>query len=250
MVFARIILMSYSTTAALVSEVILERGEAGRARRIQSQKTGAHKVYRLYERLRSEVLQPILNTPPEEVEGYLEGKYKGIEGLVADYLEESLDYSVSGEVDVLKALGDFRSDLVSGRLGGAYERKVIERIVEVLGLIEANQKLFARLMRTPEKLVRFLELVPIRLKEAGIGFDEFIELSLKMTVVNLCVVEGVFLNQKRLEPVMEKLTELALKYGEEYDDAMTMLEIFSKWESGRGLEEAYKEALDVIGRRN
>ena len=73
---------------------------------------------------------------------------------------------------------------------------------------------------------------------------------MKEKIVFLFTLEILSENNKTLEPVLKETTSLLTEYIEEKDDFFTMLEIYLDPRERAEFEEALKEALQLMGKRD
>jgi len=79
--------------------------------------------------------------------------------------------------------------------------------------------------------------------------DYLLDLCVKEKIVFLFTLEILSENNKTLEPVLKEAIELLSEFVEEKDDFFTMLEIYLDPVERAEFEEALKEALQLMGKR-
>jgi len=119
-----------------------------------------------------------------------------------------------------------------GKIGSAYDRELREKLAEELE-VEAFNEDFMR--------NKSISQIP--------RADYLLSLCVKEKIVFLFTLEILSENDKTLEPVLKETTSLLTEYIEEKDDFFTMLEIYSDPVERAEFEEALKEALSLMNKR-
>jgi len=119
-----------------------------------------------------------------------------------------------------------------GKIGSAYDNELRKEIAEELE-VEAFNEDFMRNKSISE--------IP--------RADYLISLCVKEKIVFLFTLEIISENDKTLEPVLTEASELLSEFVEEKDDFFTMLEIYLDPVERAEFEEALKEALSLMGKR-
>jgi len=119
-----------------------------------------------------------------------------------------------------------------GKIGSAYDRELREKLAEELE-VEAFNEDFMRNKRISQ--------IP--------RVDYLISLCMKEKIVFLFVLEILSENDKTLEPVLKEAIGLLSEFVEEKDDFFTMLEIYLDPVKRAEFEEALKEALSIMNKR-
>ena len=119
-----------------------------------------------------------------------------------------------------------------GKIGSVYDTELRKEIVEELE-VEAFNEDFIRNKNVSQ--------IP--------RADYLLSLCAKEKIVFLFTLEILFENDKTLEPVLKEASELLADFVEEKDDFCTMLEIYLDPVERAEFEEALKEALNLMGKR-
>jgi len=180
----------------------------------------------------------------KEVEGLLNSlseneieKYFGAETFAkfVSYAKEKLK-NTNEILSTLESAGEDLEELAKkieeGKIGSAYERELHEEIAEELE-VEAFNEDFMR--------NKSISQIP--------RADYMISLCVKEKIVFLFTLEILSENDKTLEPVLKEASELLSEFVEEKDDFFTMLEIYLDPVERAEFEEALKEALNLMGKR-
>ena len=180
----------------------------------------------------------------EEVENLLNAlnesdieKYFGHEAYATfvTFAKEKL-HDVKAILSALESAGNDLKELANkiqeGKIGSVYDTELRKEIVEELE-VEAFNENFLR--------NKSISQIP--------RADYLLSLCKKEKIVFLFTLEILFENNKTLEPVLKEASELLAVFVEEKDDFCTMLEIYLDPVERAEFEEAFKEALNLMNKR-
>jgi len=180
----------------------------------------------------------------EEVEGLLNSlsvndieKYFGTETFAkfVSFAKEKL-HDAKAILSTLESAGEdlraLATKIKEGKIGSAYECELRKEIAEELE-VEAFNEDFMR--------NKSISQIP--------RADYLLSLCVKEKIVFLFTLEILSENDKTLEPVLNEASELLSEFVEEKDDFFTMLEIYLDPVERAEFEEALKEALSLMGKR-
>jgi len=119
-----------------------------------------------------------------------------------------------------------------GKIGSAYNNELRKEIAEELEVEAFNEGVLKG--KSISKIPRA---------------DYLLSLCVKEKIVFLFTLEILSENDKTLEPVLNEASELLSEFVEEKDDFFTMLEIYLDPVERAEFEEALKEALSLMGKR-
>jgi hypothetical protein len=164
-------------------------------------------------------------------------KYFGHEAYAkfVTFAKEKL-HDVKAILSALESAGNNLEELANkikeGKIGSAYDNELRKEIVEELE-VEAFNEDFMR--------NKSISQIP--------RADYLISLCVKEKIVFLFTLEILSENDKTLEPVLKEASELLADFVEEKDDFCTMLEIYLDPVRRAEFEEALKEALGSMNKR-
>ncbi|PSN82963.1 hypothetical protein B9Q01_06400 [Candidatus Marsarchaeota G1 archaeon OSP_D] len=180
----------------------------------------------------------------EEVEGLLNSlseneieKYFGAETFAkfVSFAKEKLK-NTNEILSVFESAGEdlraLANKIEEGKIGSAYDRELREKLAEELE-VEAFNEDFVK-SKSISQILRA---------------DYLISLCVKAKIVFLFTLEILSENDKTLEPVLKEASDLLSEFVEEKDDFFTMLEIYLDPVERAEFEEALKEALNLMGKR-
>jgi len=180
----------------------------------------------------------------EEVENLLNAlnesdieKYFGHEAYATfvTFAKEKL-HDVKAILSTLENAGEdlrtLANKIEEGKIGSAYDNELRKEIVEELEVEAFNENFLIN---------KNISQIP--------RADYLISLCVKEKIVFLFTLEILFENDKTLEPVLKEASELLADFVEEKDDFCTMLEIYLDPVERAEFEEALKEALNLMGKR-
>jgi len=180
----------------------------------------------------------------EEVEGLLNSlnesdleKHFGAETFAkfVSYAKEKLK-NANKILSVFESAGEdlrvLANKIEEGKIGSAYDNELRGKLAEELE-VEAFNEDFIR----NKNVSQFPRA------------DYLLDLCVKEKIVFLFTLEILSENDKTLEPVLKEASELLCEYVEEKDDFFTMLEIYLDPVERAEFEEALKEALQLMGKR-
>jgi len=180
----------------------------------------------------------------EEVEGLLNSlsendleKYFGHEAYAkfVSFAKEKL-HDVKAILSTFENAGEdlraLANKIEEGELGSAYDNELCKEIAEELE-VEAFNEDFMRNKSISE--------IP--------RMDYLLSLCVKEKIVFLFMLEILSENDKTLEPVLKEASELLSEFVEEKDNFFTMLEIYLDPVERAEFEEALKEALNFMNKR-
>jgi len=128
-------------------------------------------------------------------------------------------------------LEELANKIKEGKIGSAYSHELRNTLVEELKVEAFNENAIKG---------KSISQIPYA--------DELQDLCLKEKIAFLFTLEILFENDKTLEPVLKEAIELLSEFVEEKDDFFTMLEIELDPVVRAEFEEAFKEALDLMGK--
>jgi cysteinyl-tRNA synthetase len=180
----------------------------------------------------------------EEVEGLLNSlnesdleKYFGHEAYAkfVSFAKEKL-HDVKAILSTFESVGEdlraLANKIEEEKIGYAYDTELRKEIVEELE-VEAFNEDFMR--------NKSISDIP--------RADYLLSLCVKEKIVFLFTLEILSENDKTLEPVLKEASELLADFVEEKDDFCTMLEIYLDPVERAEFEEAFKEALNLMDKR-
>ena len=180
----------------------------------------------------------------EEVEGLLNSlsendleKYFGHEvyAKFVTFAKEKL-HDVKAILSALESAGNNLEELANkikeGKIGSAYDTELRKEIVEELEVEAFNEDFIKN---------KSISQIP--------RADYLISLCVKEKIVFLFMLEILFENDKTLESVLKEASELLADFVEEKDGFCTMLEIYLDPVERAEFEEAFKEALNLMNKR-
>jgi hypothetical protein len=180
----------------------------------------------------------------EEVESLLNAlnesdieKYFGHEAYAkfVSFAKEKL-HNVKAILSALESAGNDLEELANkikeGKIGSAYNNELRKEIVEELKVEAFNENVIKN---------KSISRIP--------RADYLLRLCVKEKIVFLFALEILSENDKALEPVLKEASGLLTEYIEEKDDFFTMLEIYLDPVERAEFEEALKEALSLMGKR-
>jgi len=151
------------------------------------------------------------------------------------YAKEKLK-STNEILSVFKSAGEelraLANKIEEGKIGFAYDNDLRKEIAEELE-VEAFNEDFIRNKNVSQ--------IP--------RADYLLDLCVKEKIVFIFTLEILSKNDKTLEPVLKEASELLSEFVEEKDDFFTMLEIYLDPAERAEFEEALKEALQLMGKR-
>src|SRR5579875_279828 len=187
-------------------------------------------------------IYPILNARPSEVEGMIKEQSSSFNDFYGNMIRKFI--ANFGKEDVLA----FRSVVFSflqslRRQNTVYSDGVMQNFIEALELEIQNENFGMRnlLMKTPEEFLLLLSF-------AKIDVNELMRISGHLYLSLFTSLQGIILNRKEYEPVMQELTKLALAYSEEKDSQFTTLQIMLDKEARNDLDEAYAEYQKTVAK--
>ena len=183
--------------------------------------------------LSKEEVESLLNALNEsEIE-----KYFGHEAYATfvSFAKEKL-HDVKAILSAFESAGEnlrtLANKIEEGKIGSAYDNELRKEIVEELE-VEAFNEDFIRNKNVSQ--------IP--------RADYLLSLCAKEKIVFLFTLEILSENDKTLEPVLKEASDLLSEFVEEKDDFFTMLEIYLDPVERAEFEEALKEALNLMGKR-
>jgi len=129
-------------------------------------------------------------------------------------------------------LEELANKIKEGKIGSAYDTELRKEIVEELEVEAFNEDFIKN---------KSISQIP--------RADYLISLCKKEKIVFLFMLEILFENDKTLESVLKEASELLADFVEEKDDFCTMLEIYLDPVERAEFEEAFKEALNLMNKR-
>jgi len=129
-------------------------------------------------------------------------------------------------------LEEFANKIKEGKIGSAYSPELRNTLAEELEVEAFNENVIKG---------ENISQIPYA--------DYLLDLCAKEKIVFLFMLEILFENDKRREPVLKDAIDLLSEFVEEKDDFFTMLEIELDPVERAEFEEAFKEALDLMKKR-
>ena len=127
------------------------------------------------------------------------------------------------------------NDIKEGKIGSAYSKDVLMKLVDLFEL-EAFNEIY--LLSLGGKNLFITEL-----KRANIGIEELVNISAKLNALMFTSFYILAENRAEHEQKLEEIASLALKYAEEKDSIITVLQIVIDKDLEKEVDEAYKKAL-------
>jgi len=187
--------------------------------------------------LSKDEVESLLNSLTDRaVERYFETDPKIYSNRFILYMKEKLQ-DVKALISTFESAGGDLKELAKkieeGELGSAYDSEIRKEIAKVLELEVFNEKPFLQNEHI-KKLPRA---------------DYLLDLCTKTKIIFIITLKILAENDKALEPVLKDARDLLDDFVEEKDDFFTMLEIYSDPKKRKEFEEALKEALSLMGKR-
>ena len=181
-------------------------------------------------------VESLLNSLSDRaVERYFETDPERYAKKLIPYMKEKLQDVKTLLTAFESAGGDLKGlakKIEEGELGSAYDSEIRKKIAEELEVEAFNEDFMKN--ESISKLPRA---------------DYLLSLCVKEKIVFLFMLEILSENDKTLEPVLKEASELLSEFVEEKDDFFTMLEIYLDPVERAEFEEALKEALNLMGKR-
>jgi len=199
-------------------------------------KNGIKKLYEIAEKEKNsfDKIKELYNIKPYETEGYIERNFEELRHVLIAFLHPFNFEEINN---------DFISNIKNGILGSSYDKEILDDIVNVYSFEISYPNTFYEVIRNRETIISKYKTEP--LKEI---VDRIIELSERIGITFLALLYGLQQNDKKLQPNLDRLLHIFAADVEEKDDMLLLFEIYSDEKERKEFEEAFNEALKMMGK--
>jgi len=199
-------------------------------------KNGIKKLYEIAEKEKNsfDKIKELYNIKPYETEGYIERNFEELRHVLIAFLHPFNFEEINN---------DFISNIKNGILGSSYDKEILDDIINVYSFEISYPNTFYEVIRNKETIISKYKTEP--LKEI---VDRIIELSERIGITFLALLYGLQQNDKKLQPNLDRLLHIFAADVEEKDDMLLLFEIYSDEKERKEFEEAFNEALKMMGK--
>ena len=191
------------------------------------------KLYEIVEKVEKSFskIKELYSIKPDEIEGYIEHNFEELRpALVSLFHFEEVK-------------NDFIPNIKNGILGSSYDKEILDDIVSVYSFEISYANTFYEIIRNKETLISKYKTEP--LKEI---VDKIVKLSERIGITFLALLYGLQQNDKKLQPNLDALLHIFAADVEEKDGMLVLCEIYSDENKRKEFEEAFNEALKMMGK--
>jgi hypothetical protein len=213
--------------------------------RKKSSKKEADKLSDAIEELEKDVIIPILNTPSEKIESFLDQNLQLINEKITDFILKIINPETIENVikSSTESVYNIINDIKEGKIGSAYSKDVLMKLVDLFELEAFNEIYLLSLGGKNLDLINMINIVITELKRANIGIEELVNISAKLNALMFTSFYILAENRAEHEQKLEEIASLALKYAEEKDSIITVLQIVTDKDLEKEVDEAYRKAI-------
>ena len=199
-------------------------------------KNGIKKLYEIAEKEKNsfDKIKELYNIKPYETEGYIERNFEELRHVLIAFLHPFNFEEINN---------DFILNIKNGILGSSYDKEILDDIINVYSFEISYPNTFYEVIRNKETIISKYKTEP--LKEI---VDRIIELSERIGITFLALLYGLQQNDKKLQPNLDRLLHIFAADVEEKDDMLLLFEIYSDEKERKEFEEAFNEALKMMGK--
>jgi len=197
---------------------------------MESEENEIKKLYEIVEKSFSKIKE-LYSIKPDEIEGYIEHNF------------EELRPALISLFHFEEVKNDFIPNIKNGILGSSYDKEILDDIVSVYSFEISYANTFYEIIRNKETLISKYKTEP--LKEI---VDKIVKLSERIGITFLALLYGLQQNDKKLQPNLDALLHIFAADVEEKDGMLVLFEIYSDENKRKEFEEAYNEALKMMGK--
>jgi len=197
---------------------------------MESEENEIKKLYEIVEKSFSKIKE-LYSIKPDEIEGYIEHNF------------EELRPALISLFHFEEVKNDFIPNIKNGILGSSYDKEILDDIVSVYSFEISYANTFYEIIRNKETLISKYKTEP--LKEI---VDKIVKLSERIGITFLALLYGLQQNDKKLQPNLDALLHIFAADVEEKDGMLVLFEIYSDENKRKEFEEAFNEALKMMGK--
>jgi hypothetical protein len=194
---------------------------------------GIKRLYEIVEKEKNSFnkIKELYNIKPDEIEGYIERNF------------EELRPALIKLFHFERIKNDFVPSIKNGFLGSSYDKEILNNIINVYSFEISYANPFYEVIKYKGRIISRYKTEP--LKEI---VDKIVKLSERIGITFLALLYGLQQNDKKLQPNLDALLHIFAADVEEKDDMLLLFEIYSDENKRKEFEEAFNEALKMMGK--
>ena len=191
------------------------------------------KLYEIVEKVEKSFskIKELYSIKPDEIEGYIEHNFEELRPALISFFHFE------------RIKNDFVPSIKNGFLGSSYDKEVLNDIINVYSFEISYANPFYEVIKYKERIISKYKTEP--LKEI---VDKIVKLSERIGITFLALLYGLQQNDKKLQPNLDALLHIFAADVEEKDGMLVLFEIYSDENKRKEFEEAFNEALKMMGK--